>query len=97
MGQRAKRRPSSVAAANRLSYSRQSNPVAFEQDKGCLMNTPVPPAEKSYSIEAVDCAIDVMLAVAAEPDLGGSEIARRLGGSKQRIFRMLKTLEARGS
>lgn len=52
--------------------------------------------EKTYTIEAVDCAIDVLLVVAGEPDLGGSEIARRMGGSKQRIFRMLRTLEARG-
>lgn len=52
--------------------------------------------EKNYRIDAVDCAIDVMLAVAAEADQGISEIARKVGGSRQRIFRMLKTLEARG-
>jgi len=51
---------------------------------------------QSYSVAAVDYAVDVLLAVAETPDQGVSEIARRLGGSKQRIFRMLRTLEARG-
>jgi DNA-binding IclR family transcriptional regulator len=51
---------------------------------------------QSYSVAAVDHAVDVLLAVAEMPDQGVSEIARRLGGSKQRIFRMLRTLEARG-
>jgi DNA-binding IclR family transcriptional regulator len=51
---------------------------------------------QSYSVAAVDYAVDVLLAVAEMPDQGVSEIARRLGGSKQRIFRMLHTLEARG-
>jgi IclR family transcriptional regulator, KDG regulon repressor len=51
---------------------------------------------QGYSVAAVDYAVDVLLAVAELPDQGVSEIARRLGGSKQRIFRMLRTLEARG-
>ena len=51
---------------------------------------------QGYSVAAVDYAVDVLLAVAETPDQGVSEIARRLGGSKQRIFRMLRTLEARG-
>ena len=51
---------------------------------------------QAYSVAAVDYAVDVLLAVAEMPDQGVSEIARRLGGSKQRIFRMLRTLEARG-
>jgi IclR family KDG regulon transcriptional repressor len=53
-------------------------------------------AMQSYSVAAVDYALDVLLAVAEMPDQGVSEIARRLGGSKQRIFRMLRTLETRG-
>lgn len=95
MGQRAKRHFPPVAVFNGVAYSTQSIALVPDLDQDCLMSAAPPPAEKSYTIEAVDCAVDVMLAVAAEPDLGGSEIARRLGGSKQRIFRMLKTLEAR--
>ncbi|MGU3401286.1 IclR family transcriptional regulator [Brucellaceae bacterium D45D] len=53
-------------------------------------------SEANYKIEAVDCAIDVLSAISLEPDLGASEIARKVGGSRQRIFRMLKTLESRG-
>lgn len=53
-------------------------------------------AQTSYRIEAVDYAIEILSVIAAEPDLPMSEIARRLGGSRQRIFRMLKTLEASG-
>ncbi|RIY01412.1 IclR family transcriptional regulator [Aureimonas flava] len=49
-----------------------------------------------YRIEAVDFALDILAVVASQPDLGASDIARVLGGSRQRIFRMLKTLEARG-
>lgn len=52
--------------------------------------------DKTYRIEAVDCAIDVMLVVAAETNLSAADIARKVGGSRQRIFRMIKTLEARG-
>lgn len=52
--------------------------------------------DANYKIEAVDCAIDVLMAVAGEADLSMSEVARKVGGSRQRIFRMLKTLEARG-
>lgn len=51
--------------------------------------------ENSYRIEAVDCAIDVLQTIAAEPGISMSEIARRIGGSRQRVFRMIKTLEAR--
>lgn len=53
-------------------------------------------SEANYKIEAVDCAIDVLSVISLEPDLGASEIARKVGGSRQRIFRMLKTLENRG-
>jgi IclR family transcriptional regulator, KDG regulon repressor len=51
--------------------------------------------EPSYRIEAVDCAIDVLQAIAREPGLSMADIARKVGGSRQRIFRMIKTLEAR--
>lgn len=52
-------------------------------------------AENSYRIEAVDCAIDILQTIAAEPGLSMSDVARRIGGSRQRVFRMIKTLEAR--
>ncbi len=51
--------------------------------------------DNSYRIEAVDCAIDVLQAIAAEPGISMSDVARRIGGSRQRVFRMVKTLEAR--
>lgn len=60
------------------------------------MNDEGTSAAANYRIEAVDCAIDVLIAVASTPDLGAAEIARKVGGSRQRIFRMLKSLEARG-
>ncbi len=50
--------------------------------------------ENSYHIESVDFAVRVLSVVAAEPDLTMAEIARRLGGSRQRMMRMLRTLEA---
>ncbi|AHF75781.1 IclR family transcriptional regulator [Sodalis praecaptivus] len=53
-------------------------------------------AEASYRIDAVDCALDVLMIVSSDPHLGLSEIARKLGASRQRIFRMLRNLEARG-
>lgn len=51
--------------------------------------------DNSYRIEAVDCAIDVLQAIAEEPGLAMADIARKVGGSRQRIFRMIRTLEAR--
>jgi IclR family KDG regulon transcriptional repressor len=53
-------------------------------------------AGADYRIDAVECAIDVIMAVAEQPGLSISEIARRVGGNRQRIFRMLRTLEGRG-
>lgn len=50
----------------------------------------------NYRIDAVDCALDVLMVISTEPHLGVSEIARKLGASRQRIFRMLKNLELRG-
>lgn len=50
--------------------------------------------ETNYQIEAVDFAVRTLSTISAEPDLSMSEIARRLGGSRQRMLRMLRTLEA---
>lgn len=52
-------------------------------------------SENSYRVEAVDCAIDVLQAIASEPGLSMADVARKVGGSRQRVFRMIKTLEAR--
>lgn len=52
-------------------------------------------SENNYRVEAVDCAIDVLQAIAHEQGLSMADIARKVGGSRQRIFRMIKTLEAR--
>lgn len=52
-------------------------------------------AENNYRVDAVDCAIDVLQAIAQEQGLSMADIARKVGGSRQRIFRMIKTLEAR--
>ena len=49
-----------------------------------------------YFVEAVDRALNLLLTVSQEADLGVSEIARRSGDSKARAFRLLHTLEARG-
>lgn len=55
------------------------------------------PAPRSpYFVEAVDRALNLLLTVSREADLGVSEIARRSGDSKARAFRLLHTLEARG-
>lgn len=60
------------------------------------MSKAEPKTGANYTIEAVDCAVDVLLAVADTADLSMAEIARKVGGSRQRIFRMVKTLESRG-
>lgn len=52
-------------------------------------------ADKNYRVDAVDCAIDVLQAIAHEQGLSMADIARKVGGSRQRVFRMIKTLEAR--
>jgi DNA-binding IclR family transcriptional regulator len=52
--------------------------------------------EPNYTVESVDAAIALLEIVAAEPDLGLSEIARRAGLGKARVFRLMKTLEGRG-
>ncbi len=48
-----------------------------------------------YLIEAVDRALEVLEILAQEPDLGVTELARRLGVSKTLAFRLLHTLERR--
>jgi len=53
-------------------------------------------AKSPYFVEAVDRALNLLLTVSQEADLGVSEIARRSGDSKARAFRLLHTLEARG-
>jgi IclR family transcriptional regulator, KDG regulon repressor len=48
-----------------------------------------------YTVSAVDEAVSLLLLVAAHPGLGVSEIARRSGNTKGRVFRLLTTLEQR--
>lgn len=50
--------------------------------------------ETNYQIEAVDFAIRTLSVISSEPDLSMAEIARRMGGSRQRMLRTLRTLEA---
>lgn len=52
------------------------------------------PDGSAYHIEAVDFAVRVLTTIAAEADLSMAEIARRTGVSRQRILRMLRTLES---
>jgi len=54
------------------------------------------PGQAKYTVEAVDAAVALLQIVANEPDLGLSEIARRAGLGKARVFRLVKTLEGRG-
>jgi DNA-binding IclR family transcriptional regulator len=49
-----------------------------------------------YTVQAIDSAISLLMLIADHPDLGLSELARRLGAGKARIYRQLKTLEERG-
>ncbi len=49
-----------------------------------------------YTVAAVDEAIRLLLFVAQHPGLGLSEITRRTGTGKARVFRLLTTLEQRG-
>jgi IclR family transcriptional regulator, KDG regulon repressor len=52
--------------------------------------------ESRYKVDAVDRAITLLQTVAAEADLGVSEIARRSGDTKARAFRLLQTLVRKG-
>jgi IclR family KDG regulon transcriptional repressor len=62
-----------------------------------MMETPDTDVESSqYRIDSVDTAIALLILLASHPNIGLSEIARRAGHSKARVFRLIKTLEARG-
>src|SRR4029453_11018960 len=67
---------------------------AREADRA--MSNETPATRSPYFVEAVDRALNLLLTVSQEADLGVSEIARRSGDSKARAFRLLHTLEARG-
>lgn len=54
------------------------------------------PAAGSYTIQALDTAISLLMLVADQPDLGLSQLSRRLKAGKARVYRQLKTLEERG-
>ncbi len=54
-----------------------------------------PPKEiEKYRVDAVDAALGVLQLIAETPDLGLSEITRRSGQSKARVYRLLCSLEA---
>jgi IclR family transcriptional regulator, KDG regulon repressor len=50
----------------------------------------------SYTIGTLDAALTLVETIAEHPGLGVSELARRVGGSKSQVFRLLYTLETRG-
>lgn len=50
----------------------------------------------SYTIATLDAALTLVETIAEHPGLGVSELARRVGGSKSQVFRLLYTLETRG-
>lgn len=49
-----------------------------------------------YTIQALDTAISLLMLIADQPDLGLSDLSRRLKAGKARVYRQLKTLEERG-
>ncbi len=49
-----------------------------------------------YTVQALDNAISLLMLVADNPDLGLSDLSRKLGAGKARVYRQLKTLEERG-
>src|SRR3982074_3367032 len=52
---------------------------------------------KGYTIAAIAHALDVLCAFERPPhEFGASELARQLGMTKNHVFRVLKTFEARG-
>lgn len=51
---------------------------------------------RRYTIEAVDRALLVLEALAENPDIGVTELAKQLGFTKTLTFRLLQTLEERG-
>ena len=50
----------------------------------------------SYTVSAVDKALEVLELIAETPDLGVTDLAARTGSTKSQIFRLLHTLEGRG-
>ena len=50
----------------------------------------------SYTVSAVDRALDLLELLASSSDLGVTEIAERTGHTKSLVFRLLYTLEQRG-
>jgi len=51
---------------------------------------------RNYVISSVDRALTILEILADHPNIGVTEIAGRLGGTKSLAFRLLRTLEARG-
>ncbi|MGI9353681.1 MAG: helix-turn-helix domain-containing protein, partial [Rhizobiaceae bacterium] len=49
-----------------------------------------------YTIAAIDRAMQVLESLAAKPDQGVTELARGLRMTKSLVFRIIRTLEARG-
>lgn len=60
-----------------------------------LANTP-PKERKSYKIEAVARALDVLETLAEQPGLGVTALATEMGLTKSIVFRLLQTLEETG-
>ncbi|WP_051988306.1 IclR family transcriptional regulator [Bosea sp. UNC402CLCol] len=61
------------------------------------MTSAAPPREiEQYRVDAVDAALGLLMLIAETPDLGLSEITRRSGQSKARVYRLLCSLEANG-
>lgn len=50
----------------------------------------------SYTVAAVDKALELLELIAETPDLGVTELAQRTGSTKSQIFRLLHTLIGRG-
>ncbi len=49
-----------------------------------------------YTIGAVDAALRLLETLAEHPDAGITQLATLMGGTKSHVFRLLRTLEARG-
>lgn len=62
-----------------------------------ISDVKIPTAEsRKYVISSVDRALTILEILADHPNIGVTEIAGRLGGTKSLAFRLLRTLEARG-
>lgn len=51
--------------------------------------------EKFYTVDSVDKALDLLMAVARKPNTGVTELARKTGLTKSRAYRLLHTMEQR--